>query len=53
MKIVLACIVFAIALALTLPFRLFDWARARRQIWLALAVGLSFAIIYISAYLRR
>ena len=52
-KIVLACIVFIIALALTLPFKLFDWVRARRQVWLAVAVGLSVAIIFISAYLRR
>ena len=52
-KIVLACIVFVIALGLTLPFKLFDWVRARRQAWLAIAVGLAVAIIFISAYLRR
>jgi len=52
-KIVLAGIVFAIALAVTLPFRLFNWARARRQIWLAIAVGISIVVIFISAYLRR
>jgi uncharacterized membrane protein len=52
-KIVLACIVFVIALALTLPFKLFDWVRARRQTWLAIAVGLAVAVIFISAYLRR
>jgi uncharacterized membrane protein len=52
-KIVLACIVFAIALALTLPFKLFDWVRARRQVWLAIAAGISVAVIFISAYLRR
>ena len=52
-KIVLACIVFVIGLALTLPFKVFDWVRAHRKIWLAFAVGLSIAIIYISAYLRR
>ncbi len=52
-KIVLACLVFAIALAVTLPFKLFDWVRARRQIWLAVAVGISVVIIFISAYLRR
>ena len=52
-KIVLACIVFMIALALTLPFKFFDWVRARRQAWLAVAVGLAVAIIFISAYLRR
>jgi len=52
-KIVLACVVFAIALAVTLPFKLFDWVRARRQIWLAIAVGISVVVIFISAYLRR
>jgi uncharacterized membrane protein len=52
-KIVLACIVFVIALGLTLPFKLFDWVRARRQAWLAIAVGLAVAVIFISAYLRR
>jgi len=52
-KIVLACIVFVIALGLTLPFKLFDWVRARRQAWLGIAVGLAVAIIFISAYLRR
>jgi len=52
-KIVLASIVFVIALALTLPFRLFGWVRVRRQIWLAIAVGISVGIIFISAYLRR
>jgi uncharacterized membrane protein len=52
-KIVLALFVFVIALGLTLPFRLFDWVRARRQIWLSIAVGLAVAVIFISAYLRR
>ena len=52
-KIVLAGVVFAIALALTLPFKLFDWVRARRQVWLAIAAGISVAVIFISAYLRR
>jgi putative copper export protein len=52
-KIVLALIVFVIALALTLPFRLLDWVRARRQIWLSIAVGLAVAVIFISGYLRR
>jgi uncharacterized membrane protein len=52
-KIVLAGVVFAIGLAVTLPFKLFDWARARRQIWLAIAVGISVVVIFISAYLRR
>src|SRR5208337_1551844 len=52
-KIVLSLFVFVIALALTLPFKLFDRVRARRQIWLSIAVGLAVAVIFISAYLRR
>ena len=52
-KIVLALFTFLIALALTLPFKLFDWVRARRQIWLSIAVGLAVAVIVIAAYLRR
>ena len=52
-KIVLSCIVFVMALAVTVPARLFDWVRARRRTWLAIAVGISVAIIFISAYLRR
>jgi uncharacterized membrane protein len=52
-KIVIALLVFVIALALTLPFRLFDRVRARRQVWLSIAFGLAIAVIFISAYLRR
>ena len=52
-KIVLSLFVFVIALALTLPFKLFDRVRARRQIWLSIAVGLAVAVIFIAAYLRR
>jgi uncharacterized membrane protein len=52
-KIVLALVVLVIALALTLPFKLFDRMRARQQIWLSVAVGLAGAVIFISAYLRR
>ena len=52
-KIVLALFVFEVALALTLPFKLFDRVRPRRQIWLAIAVGVAVVIIFIAAYLRR
>jgi len=52
-KIVLALFVFVVALALTLPFKLFDRVRARRQIWLSIAFGLAVAVLFISAYLRR
>ena len=51
-KIVLALVAFAIALALTLRLKLFDWMRARGQVWLSIAVGLAVAVIFISAYLR-
>jgi uncharacterized membrane protein len=51
-KIVLALVAFAIALALTLPLKVVDWMRARRQVWLSIAVGLAIAVIFISAYLR-
>ena len=52
-KIALAFVVFLIALALTLPLKLFNWVRARRQVWLSIAVGLAATVIFISAYLRR
>jgi len=52
-KIVLAFLVFVMSLALTLPFKAFNWVRAHRQVWLSIAVGMSVAIIFISAYLRR
>jgi putative copper export protein len=52
-KIVLALFLFLIALALTLPLGGFDRVRARGQTWLAIAVGLGVAVIFIAAYLRR
>jgi hypothetical protein len=52
-KIALSFFVFVIALALTLPFKVFDRVRVRRQIWLSIAVGLAGAVILIAAYLRR
>jgi len=52
-KIVLAFVVFVIALALTLPLKIFNWVRARRQVWLSIAVGLAVTVIFIAAYLRR
>jgi len=51
-KIVLALFVFAISLLLTLPLKIFDRFRARRQMWLSIAFGLALAVILISAYLR-
>ena len=52
-KIALSLIVFLIAFALTLPFKVFDRVRSRRQVWLSIAVGLAVAVILIAAYLRR
>ena len=52
-KIILALVVFAISLALTLPLRFLQSFRARRRVWLILAFGLAMVVILISAYLRR
>jgi len=52
-KIVLAMLVFAIALGLSLPLNFLNWFRARRQMWLAIALTLAMIVILISAYLRR
>ena len=52
-KIVLAMAVFAIALGLSIPIKFLNWLRARRQMWLGIALGLAMLVILISAYLRR
>ncbi len=52
-KIILAFIVFAIVLLLTLPVSRFKWFRARRELWLSIAFTLAMIVILISAYLRR
>ncbi len=52
-KIILAMLVFTIALALSLPLKFLKWFRARRQMWLAIALTLAMMVILISAYLRR
>lgn len=52
-KIVLALLLFIIVLALTLPLKFLNWFRARRQMWLAIALTLAMVVILISAYLRR
>jgi uncharacterized membrane protein len=51
-KIVLAFCVFAIALLLTLPLQTLERFRARRKMWLSIALGVALAVILISAYLR-
>ena len=53
LKIALSGLMFSIVLALTLPFRMFDWFRVRRERWLAAALALGFIIFFISAFLRR
>jgi len=52
-KISLSGCLFAIVLSLTLPLKIFAWFRARRSMWLAIALTLAMVIIYLSAYLRR
>lgn len=52
-KIILAFGVFALSLCLTLPFKVFDGFRARRNLWLIAALTLAAIVILISAYLRR
>jgi uncharacterized membrane protein len=52
-KIILAMLVFVIALALSIPLKILNWFQARRPIWLAIALTLAMIVILISAYLRR
>jgi uncharacterized membrane protein len=52
-KIILALLVFAISLCLTVPLKFLAWFRARRDLWLSVAFGLGIATLLISAYLRR
>jgi uncharacterized membrane protein len=52
-KITLALALFAISLCLTLPLKDLEWFRARRNMWLAIALALGLVVIFISAYLRR
>jgi len=53
LKIVLALVIFAIVLCLTLPIRFLEAFRARRRTWLMAAFTLGVIVILISAYLRR
>jgi uncharacterized membrane protein len=52
LKIILALILFAIVLGLTIPLKVFDRLRVRRQTWLVAAFALGVVVILISAYLR-
>ncbi len=52
-KIALALTVFAIILCLTIPLKIFDGFRKRRNLWLYTAFSLAMIVILISAYLRR
>ncbi len=53
LKVLLSFVLFAIVLALSIPFRLFEPLRARRRTWLLVAFVLGVVIVLISAYLRR
>ena len=53
LKIVLALMVFAVSLMLTVPLPYFDKIRAKRQRWLGIAFALAMIVILISTYLRR
>ncbi len=52
-KISLSFVLFATVLGLTIPLRIFDRLRARREAWLIAAFALGVIVILISAYLRR
>ena len=52
-KIALALAVFGIIICLTLPLKIFDRFRERRNQWLYAAFGLAMLVILISAFLRR
>lgn len=52
-KIILAVLIFAIILCLTIPLGIFNRFRERRSMWLAIAFSLAMVVILISAYLRR
>lgn len=52
-KIILAFVVFAIVLCLTIPIGIFRKFRERSQLWLSIAFALAMVVILIAAYLRR
>jgi uncharacterized membrane protein len=52
-KIVLAFVVFAVLLGLTVPLPWFESLRARHRIWLLVAFTVGTVVVLISAYLRR
>ena len=52
LKIILALVLFAIVLGLTIPLKVFDRLRVRRQTWLIVAFAVGVVVILISAYLR-
>ncbi len=53
LKVLLSFVLFGIVLGLTIPFKLFEPLRARRQLWLLVAFILGVVVVLISAYLRR
>jgi len=52
-KILLALCVFTVLIGVTFPLKLLQEIRARRELFLSVALGLALVIILISAYLRR
>jgi uncharacterized membrane protein len=52
-KVIFALVIFAISLALTLPFNFLRRFRVWRRLWLTLAFALALVVIFLSAYLRR
>ena len=53
LKILLSFTFFALVLGLTIPFKLFEPLRARRRMWLKVALILGVSVVLVSAYLRR
>ena len=53
LKIILALVIFAIILCITIPLKIFERFREHRKEWLYAAFGLAMVVILISAYLRR
>jgi len=52
LKIILAFVVFTIALGLTLPLKALERFRAKRRTWLSVAFAIAMIVILISVYLR-
>ncbi|MDR3675408.1 MAG: hypothetical protein P4N24_07955 [Acidobacteriota bacterium] len=53
LKILLSFALFGIVFGLTIPLKIFERMRARRQTWLLVAFIVGVVVVLISAYLRR